>query len=314
MKKLHAVQESPFPYSTPSSPCTHNHKEEECREQFKAHVIIAEDSPVNQKVVRLMVENFGCRVDVAANGIEAIEALSHTSYDLVFMDCHMPEMDGFEATKAIREKEELANAEHGNSKPFHIPIIALTADAVKGSRDQCLAAGMDDYLAKPFNKKQLYSILKTWLPQQCFRTEMSRTGQGETVRFFDSVQAQPFPESCTLDVKTLDSIRALQRLGKPDILEKVIDLYFSETPKLLQVMREAVAKGDTEGLRKSAHTLKSSSANIGAQALAALCKELEEMGRINSIENAATVFSEVESEYKKVCAALTRELQMRTRC
>ena len=125
---------------------------------FDAHLLLAEDNPVNQEVARNMLENIGCRVEVVDNGREAVAAASRTRFDLILMDCQMPRMDGYQATESIRRREEAEN-EPGN----RLPIIALTAHAMEGDRERCLAAGMDDYLAKPFTQKQLAEVLERWL-------------------------------------------------------------------------------------------------------------------------------------------------------
>jgi CheY-like chemotaxis protein len=131
---------------------------------FVARILLAEDNPMNQELVIAMLTLFNCQVDTAVNGREALEAWSGTSYDLIFMDGQMPEMDGYEATRLIRERERAAAQE----KPpgSHTIIIALTGHAMKGDREQCLAAGMDDYLPKPFTLKEFHSILERWLPMQ----------------------------------------------------------------------------------------------------------------------------------------------------
>jgi CheY-like chemotaxis protein len=126
---------------------------------FHGRILLAEDNEVNVIIAQGMLEAMGCRVVVARNGHEALEILALSSYDLILMDCHMPEMDGFEATRAIREREASSSDEESR-----IPIIAVTADAMDGDREQCLAAGMDDYLAKPFELGQLKDKLALWLP------------------------------------------------------------------------------------------------------------------------------------------------------
>ncbi len=141
-------------------------KSDKTKALLGAQVLIVEDNRVNQEVARCILENLGCRVEVASNGREAVEVFSKTPYDLVLMDCQMPELDGYEATQIIREKEkeeEKSRIEQGLNLR-RTPIIALTAHAMKGDREQCLAAGMDDYLGKPFNQSQLSTILKRWLP------------------------------------------------------------------------------------------------------------------------------------------------------
>lgn len=158
------------------------------REQFDAHVLLAEDNPVNQQVTRAMLEHFGCRVDVVANGQEAVTAVAHTSYALVLMDCQMPELDGLAATRVIRARERQHSVTSGQNRgqqqiagdaqpvsgercppPLHLPIVALTANAMEGDREHCLAAGMDDYLSKPFTQEQLHSLLVRWLRHRPLR-------------------------------------------------------------------------------------------------------------------------------------------------
>jgi CheY-like chemotaxis protein len=116
-------------------------------------VLVAEDNPVNQKVATAMLTKLGCTVDIAANGREAVETLTENTYDIVFMDCQMPEMDGFEATREIRRREEQLG---------HVPIVAMTANAMQGDRERCLEAGMDDYLPKPINREALRELLGQW--------------------------------------------------------------------------------------------------------------------------------------------------------
>ncbi|MDY6991067.1 MAG: response regulator, partial [Pseudomonadota bacterium] len=131
--------------------------------QFNARVLLAEDNLVNQKVARLMLMKLGCQVDIANNGLEVIKALSEHHYDLILMDCQMPEMDGFAVTRIIRAQEYVTTS----TKVTHTPIVALTAHALEGDREHCLNAGMDDYLGKPFDKEQLYHMLAKWLSNQC---------------------------------------------------------------------------------------------------------------------------------------------------
>jgi len=123
-------------------------------------VLLAEDNPVNQAVGTAMLKYFGCRTDVAEDGLEALEAWAAERYDLILMDCQMPRMDGYEATREIRKREFFGE---GESAPRRVPIVALTAHALEGDREVCLDAGMDDYLSKPYKSDQLYSVLVRWL-------------------------------------------------------------------------------------------------------------------------------------------------------
>jgi two-component system sensor histidine kinase/response regulator len=130
-------------------------KDQETACQRNVHVLLVEDNFINQKVAIFMLEKMGCRVDVAANGLEALDALSKFAYELILMDCQMPEMDGYEATAAIRENERQIGG--------HLPIIAMTASAMQGDREVCLAAGMDDYVSKPVQAEALVTVLQKWV-------------------------------------------------------------------------------------------------------------------------------------------------------
>ena len=125
------------------------------------HILVAEDNPVNQEVALGMLENLDCRVEAVSNGLEAVEVLTTRGFDLILMDCQMPEMDGYQATQLIRQTEQATNGDEDS-----IPIIALTAHAMEGARERCLAAGMDDYLAKPFTQEQLAEVLERWLKKE----------------------------------------------------------------------------------------------------------------------------------------------------
>jgi CheY-like chemotaxis protein len=131
-----------------------------------ARILLVEDNPINQEVVRCMLDNLGCRIEVADAGQTALRRVSRRPFDLVLMDCQMPVMDGYEATRAIRRREksgQVAASPSGRPRP-RLPIVAMTANAMKGDRERCLAAGMDDYLSKPFRPAQLYRCLEQWLP------------------------------------------------------------------------------------------------------------------------------------------------------
>ncbi len=126
---------------------------------FGARVLLVEDNVVNQEVGRAMLQHLGCAVDITTDGAEAVEAVSQRSYDIVFMDCQMPRMDGYEATRLIRESEKKA----GNGAVRRLPIVALTAHAMEGDRDPCIEAGMNDYVSKPFNEAHIRDVLARWL-------------------------------------------------------------------------------------------------------------------------------------------------------
>jgi len=276
---------------------------EEIRKSDKARVLLAEDNPINQEFESLALKKLGCYVDVVSNGKEAIDALLKNSYDLIFMDCQMPGMDGYEATRIIREREQLRNTGSGkrDAGPGHATIIALTAHAMQGDREQCLAAGMDDYLSKPFRMKELSEIVDRWLSKKPVMRQALETGKDGS----DSGPAFPPP----IVQGSLDNIRVLQKDGPENILFKVIKTYLKNTPAALERLREAITAGDTVTLYETAHNLKSTSAMLGALKLSDLFEELELKGRMNATENAEKILSMLYGEFDSVCSALRKELE-----
>lgn len=301
--------------------------------RLRGRVLVAEDNPVNQEMALAVLENLGCQVDVTANGQEAVEAVIKTEYDLVLMDCQMPVLDGFAATMAIRHWEW----EQGRSP---LPIVALTANVIKGFREQCLAAGMDDYLGKPFEQSQLVAILERWLPKSEASTPPpaaspvsdpnSKRSQRPVVVAVNSASLRPEPASVRsnrpslrlepasvrsnrlidpLDRTALVQIRALQRPGSTDLTSKIINLYLDTSPDLIAKIRDAAVQRDSTNLWQAAHSLKSSSANLGALVLANLCKELEQRGREGRLENIERLLRELEMAYIQVREALRAELE-----
>ena len=277
--------------------------------RFSARVLVVEDNLVNQAVAVGMLQSLGCEVDVVRNGKEVLDALIRSSYDIVFMDCQMPEMDGFEATRIARklEKEKKIRIGKDGLKAGSLIIIALTADALAGVREQCLDAGMDDYLSKPFTKEQLRSLLAAWLPKKDLGGNKSMAEQKLPEKEGGGMAFSCVGEKSPLDGNALDQIRTLQQKGAPDLVGEVIQLYLTDAPRLKEAMEAAGLRGDGDGLRKAAHTLKSSSANIGALGLADLCRELERIGRQGKLENIEQVLSELEKEYHRVLTALQKE-------
>ncbi|HRF12098.1 MAG TPA: response regulator [Candidatus Accumulibacter phosphatis] len=253
-------------------------------------VLVAEDNPVNQAVASAMLESLGVTCSLAENGRVAIERLSRESFDLVLMDCQMPEMDGFAATREIRSRQQQGLLS------THLPIVALTANAVEGDRERCLAAGMDDYLSKPFTCERLRSTLLRWLPQgDAALAALPPEEHGE---------AEPSVAPIVINPRALDSIRHLPGANGALLVNKVIDAYLADAPARLAQIRAAADAGDAEALRKAAHGMKSSSANVGADALAALCKALEMIGRSSTVEGARPLLTSAEEELPRVLAAL----------
>jgi signal transduction histidine kinase/DNA-binding response OmpR family regulator len=192
-----------------------------------ARILLAEDNPVNQEVALGMLENLGCTAELAASGLEAVEAALRAGFDLILMDCQMPGMDGYEATQRIREHEQAAG---GKKEPT--PIIALTAHAMQGDREKCIAAGMDDYLSKPFSQEQLLEVFERWLPRPPQELPATAGATSSELR----------PRQASMDPEALQTLPSLQHLGKPDLLERVIRIYLEDSLRLLEELREAVAQ------------------------------------------------------------------------
>ena len=258
-------------------------------------ILLAEDNRVNQEVVMATLAQFGCRVDVVNNGQEALTAMTRESYDIVLMDCQMPEMDGYEATRAIRGWEQAAQGPR-------IPIIALTANAMQGDRDKCLAAGMDDYLPKPFQREQVYAILIRYADRRGSNSGRLRPKGGREV-IEQSAEARP-AERVAVDGSALAEIRRLQKEGAPDLVEEVVSIYLADAPEIIAALGNAVERRDAREVSRQAHKLKSSSASIGALHLASLLARAELLGREGRLENIAGITVQIREEYTAVNNAL----------
>ncbi|MCB1915400.1 MAG: response regulator [Rhodocyclaceae bacterium] len=248
-------------------------------------VLVVEDNPVNQAVALGMLALFGCRAEVAENGRAALTYLQTNPCDLILMDCHMPEMDGFAATSAIRGQARTDR---------QIPIIALTADVQKGVRERCHASGMNDCLSKPFSQETLRRVLEKWLSTPPTGTDALLCPSGSDRPCTNEYEKSP------VDPRALDRLRALQRPGTPDVLGRVIQLYLDSAPALIDEIVRAVAAGDAEGLRAAAHGLKSSSANLGGMPLSAICERLEILGRHDRLAEAPRLADDLKREYRRV--------------
>jgi two-component system sensor histidine kinase/response regulator len=261
-------------------------------------VLLAEDNPVNVEVARAMLESLGLQAQVAHNGREALEAVRSTPFEAVLMDCQMPVMDGFAATAAIRREEQEAG------RPRTLPIIAITANALQGDREACLAAGMDDYLSKPFTQAELAGVVGRWIALPL----SSNVHHDELVPTLPP-EAREVIQRDVINARALDNIRALSRQGGDALVQKVIAAYVGDAPQHLHTLRQAVGGQDAATIRRVAHSLKSASANVGADTLARLCKDLEQMGRSASVAGAATLLTDMEEEFQVVRQSLNAMLE-----
>ena len=267
------------------------------RKKIDGRILLVEDNPVNQEVTLGMLSVHGCRADVAGNGREALDAIAAGEYDLVLMDCQMPVMDGYEATRALRAREKETGGKH-------LSVVALTANAMEGDSDSCLAAGMDDYLSKPFTIQRLGGMLAKWL------SAGGRPGPAGADEAPPETGAAAKPPASPIDKNVLDGIRALEGDGSRGLLERIINLYLTDAPRLVEGILSAAEKGDTESLLRAAHTLKSSSANVGATGLSELCRKVEGMARAGEpIAAGDPLLSKFEGEHRSVLEALASVLE-----
>lgn len=248
---------------------------------FVPRILLVEDNPVNREVAVGMLESLGCIAEAAENGWLALEILNNDAYDAVLMDCHMPVMDGLTATAELRRREQ-------NSGGARVPIIALTANAMEGEREKCLAAGMDDFLSKPFSQQQLAALLKRWLALQVL-PELERR-DGSTLPLIDP-----------------SVLRNIAALARPALLNSMIELYLQHSPPLVDAIETAAAAAQAEALQEALHTFKSSTANLGGIRLATLTKECEALVREKGVNRAAPVIRHIRKEYQEFCNALLQQ-------
>jgi signal transduction histidine kinase/DNA-binding response OmpR family regulator/HPt (histidine-containing phosphotransfer) domain-containing protein len=279
-------------------------------------VLLVEDNDINQDIATAMLEELGHCVVIAVNGIEAVSRVRAERFDIILMDCQMPELDGFGATASIRrlEDDRAKKASEGSydsgssASPTRIPIIALTANAMAGDRERCLAAGMDDYLAKPFSQPVMHGMLEKWWRGGVQRGLCDTHGQDESPDTEYDVQNLT---TSPIDYRALDGIAAMQRAGAPSLVAKVLGKYLHAAPGLVATIRQSANESDMETLERSAHTFKSSSTTVGANTLAALCRSIENDAR-HHIRPEPARLEELSMLASHVIAILHAELERKT--
>ncbi|MDY6987910.1 MAG: response regulator [Thermodesulfobacteriota bacterium] len=286
----------------PSAPFVTRHSIADERKR-KIRILLAEDNVTNQQVAVHILEKFGFRADAVANGKEAVEALKTVPYDLVLMDVQMPEMDGLSATRVIRNQEDKIKAqssklkgEEGTSSDLsacsfqhsarleHIPIVAMTAHAMKGDRELCLEAGMDDYTTKPIDPTELLEKIEKWTNRE-----------KETVAVHEKVQVERDARMAKKEEPPpVDLDKALARaMGDKDFLEQMLQEFLAWIPEQVEELKAALEEGNGEALQQKAHTLKGSAANLSADIVAATALHLEQMGREGNLQAGEQTLSEL---------------------
>ena len=253
------------------------------------NILVAEDHSVNQKMALLILQRLGYKADLADNGLKALEAVSQKVYDVILMDVQMPEMDGLEATARI--KQELPETERPR-------IIALTASAMQGDQEECLAAGMDDYISKPIRIEELVRAL-----YKCQSLEKNVASSPEL--------NNPLPQadSSIINGEALEEIKYMAGEDAAEFLVEMIDCYLGESPGLIAAIEKAISEDNASALRNSAHSFKSNSATLGAINLTRLCKELELIGKEGTTIGSSEKLIQLQAEYEKAKTALEQERQ-----
>ncbi|MDH5514195.1 MAG: ATP-binding protein [Gammaproteobacteria bacterium] len=245
-----------------------------------AKVLLVEDNLINQEVALHMLEALSCSVTLATDGIEALMILEQQDIDLVLMDCQMPRMDGYTATAAIRNREATDN------KGCHIPIIALTANAMSTDQQRCIDAGMDSYISKPLTAAVLASTMASLL------------ARGKTKRDTRTPQDTPTLKDHAINPEFLALYGDMH--ADESLLDRVIDIYLQEAPVALQSMRDAINDTDPEALRRVAHKFRSSSMQLGASHMSSLCGQLEKLGHLGTTDNGWAILSDMEDELARI--------------
>ncbi len=266
-----------------------------------AKILVAEDNPVNKKLITEVLRIFACEFTIVENGKDAVLMNEKHQFDMILMDCQMPEMDGFQATGIIRSQERESGIEEG------VVIVALTANAQKEDRDKCLACGMNDYLSKPFTMPQLRDIILKWYD---IKDEHESTTGNLFTTPTDEADKSAVPDGDSLlDANTLNNIRALQSPQSPDILKQLFEIYRTSVPEIITNLSLSIQDENCESIREFAHSLKSASGNIGARKIFELSAKLEEMARDNRIDGASEIHQEIEQLFPKICEMLEWETQ-----
>ena len=253
-----------------------------------SRILVVEDNRANQQVAMGMLERLGCKVQIANHGKEALEIITRKSFDLVLMDCHMPEMDGYETTAQIRQLE---------SEQSQIVIVAMTANVQQGESDKCIAVGMNDYLGKPLKMNSLREMLEKWLEVKEYPVMLQQMpGVAEESPDYNGI----------IDAKVFTELK--EQIG--DALPTLISVFIDDLPSYIRSIKDAVGVGDSGAVADIAHTIKGSAGNFGAKRLVHAAKELETMGRAGDLNGGKVLLDEVVNECGLLRQALEQELDV----
>ena len=271
------------PTSKPGQPLT---------ERLPLSILLCDDNAINQKVAAHILQLLGYQPGLAANGREALDALDREPYNLIFMDVMMPEMDGLEATRAIRERQKAGATNYHSS----IVIVAMTAQAMQGDREKCLAAGMDDYLAKPIRPKDVRAVIERWGSQSAPAAPAAPAPKADA--------PAPAVEEPPVEMDILNDLTD----GNADSLRELVDLFFKQTTQQLEQLEAAVRANKAEDVRRVAHSCAGASATLGMTRFVPLLRKLERQGASGTLINATQVYEDTAREFKLIQNFLATQL------
>lgn len=261
--------------------------------QYKARILVVEDNITNQLVAQGLLENFGACVELAANGEEAIKLLEMFSYDLVFMDCQMPIMDGFEATRNIRAVDTKV-------LDRQIPIVALTANTMKGDREKCITSGMNDFMAKPIDPVKLEEALINWLPEYVGENKPPLTQPS----LIDQVTEDKKDELLVFDYLAMSQ----RLLNNNALICSVAEMFINETSELLESIKAAITQQQFQIIREHSHQIKGSAANVGGLAFSACAQEMEQAGKDENLASLRQNLPKLEEKFQALKTAIAQKI------
>jgi CheY-like chemotaxis protein len=260
--------------------------------RFEGRVLLVEDNLVNVKLALGILEKSGCEVSLAENGQRALELLQEESFDLIFMDIQMPIMGGLEATQRIRAGEQGTGA--------RVPIVSMTAHAMSSDRDRCMQVGMDGYLTKPIRIAEVHAVLEAWLPERALDAVQAPVDPREGGAFARE-GSMPTPSPSSLAAQVLDIESALRQLdGDRELFREALTAFLRLAPTLVDELAAALSQGDADALQRAAHSLKGSSAGIGARQVFLSAQRMEELGIQDALQAIPDLLAELDAQLRQL--------------
>jgi signal transduction histidine kinase/HPt (histidine-containing phosphotransfer) domain-containing protein len=292
---LGAIERALFSPKKTTAPAPPPKTERPLAERLPLRILLCEDNAINQKVAVRILQQLGYKTEIAANGIEALEKLDRHAYDLIFMDMMMPEMDGLEATRTIRERQKNPAAHPNYSS--RILIIAMTAHGFQTHRDECLHAGMDDFMAKPIRKEDVSTAIERWGPEIFPQTTTTSASKPASAAATSTNEEPPVDMDRLMDLTD----------GNPESTRDLLELYYTQTTGQLKEIEEAVHENRPADVARVAHSCKGACATLGMKRMAATLLKLEKAGKSGNLAGAETYCAEVRRDYEEIKKFLTAQ-------